>query len=136
MEREPLLPYINPRRPQRSPPTPLSLAPSPENNEITIPPLPLPPSKELKDRLIFGSPLTSPSRFKDSSSSTLLDALSVTSPKPTKSNLDDENFNLDPQKYNFDVENRHSWLIDPNYLVPKSNLHRSKTAPGPQLWLS
>ncbi|KAL2555615.1 Two-pore potassium channel 3 [Forsythia ovata] len=39
MEKEPLLPYVSPRRPQPSPPPPLSLCPLPENNEITIPPL-------------------------------------------------------------------------------------------------
>ncbi|CAA2993049.1 two-pore potassium channel 3-like [Olea europaea subsp. europaea] len=132
MEKEPLLPYINPRRSQPSPPPAFSLVPLPENNEITIPPLSSTPSKELKDRFIFGSPLLSSSPLKDSSFSTLLDALtlSVTSPKPTKSNLDDERMNLDPQKSNLDVGNRHSWLIDPNYSVPKINLHRCKTAPA------
>ncbi|KAL2548864.1 Uncharacterized protein Fot_10394 [Forsythia ovata] len=39
MEKESLLPYVSPRRPQPSPPQPLSLCPLPEDNEITIPPL-------------------------------------------------------------------------------------------------
>ncbi|KAL3833602.1 hypothetical protein ACJIZ3_008338 [Penstemon smallii] len=119
MEKEPLLSYISPRRPQPSPPPPPpSLFPLPEDDEITIPPPPLTPSsKELKERLIFGSPSSSSSSIfsKDSSSSSsLIDALTLS-----------QNSNTDA-----DLENQQSWLIDPNYPAFKSNLHRSKTAPA------
>ncbi|XP_073048216.1 two-pore potassium channel 3-like [Primulina eburnea] len=124
MEKEPLLPYISPRMSQPSPPPPL--CPVPENAEITVPPMPLTPSsKELKDMLIFGSPSSSSSLLKETSSSSILEALtlSLTSPKPSITNIDDERSNLDP-------ENQKSWLRDPNYSASKSNLHRSKTAPA------
>ncbi|KAL2475070.1 Two-pore potassium channel 3 [Abeliophyllum distichum] len=133
MEKEPLLPYVSPRRPQPSPPPPLSLCPLPENNEITIPPLPITPSsKELKERLIFGSPSFASSPLNDCSSSNLLDALtlSLNSPKPSKSNLDNERISIEPQLLNLDQENKQSWLFNPNYTMSKSNLHRSKTAPA------
>ncbi|KAL2252142.1 two-pore potassium channel 3-like [Sesamum indicum] len=135
MEKEPLLPYSSPRRPE--PPPPPLLCPLPEDDEITIPPLLLtPPAKELKDRLIFGSPSasasSSSSQLNDSNSSNLLEALALTlnSPRPSVQNLDNERFNLDQQKPNLDPENQQSWLIDPNYPASKTNLHRSRTAPA------
>ncbi|XP_060192041.1 two-pore potassium channel 3-like [Lycium barbarum] len=103
MEKEPLLPcYLSPRASPR--PTPISLCPLLENNEISVPPLnvPLTPS-ELKERIIFGPP----------------DAKDL----PTSSssvNLENDNNNI-----------QNSWLFDPNYPTwTKSNLHRSKTAPA------
>ncbi|KAI3456059.1 hypothetical protein Pfo_012722 [Paulownia fortunei] len=133
MEKEPLLSYVSPRRPQSSPPPPPpSLCPLPEDNEITIPPLPLTPSsREFKDMLIFGSPSSSSTHLKDSSSN-LLEALTLTltSPKPSIATLENERLNLDQQRTNFDPENQQSWLTDPNYTASKSNLHRSKTAPA------
>ncbi|KAI3466799.1 hypothetical protein Pfo_023462 [Paulownia fortunei] len=132
MEKEPLLPYSSPRRPQPSSPPPL-LCPLPEDTEITIAPLPLTPSsKELKDRLIFGSPSSSSSQLQDSTTSNLLEALALTltSPKRSIQNIDNERFNLDQQRSNIDPENQQSWLIDPNYPASKTNLHRSKTAPA------
>ncbi|KAL0328951.1 UNVERIFIED_CONTAM: Two-pore potassium channel 3 [Sesamum calycinum] len=135
MEKEPLLPYSSPRRPE--PPPPPLLCPLPEDDEITIPPLLLtPPAKELKDRLIFGSPSASASasssQLNDSNSANLLEALALTltSPRPSVQNLDNERFNLDQQKPNLDPENQQSWLIDPNYPASKTNLHRSRTAPA------
>ncbi|CAA2990951.1 two-pore potassium channel 3-like [Olea europaea var. sylvestris] len=140
MEKEPLLLHVNPRWPQPQPqpqqpplPPPVSLCPLPEDNEITIPTLPITPSaKEFKERLIFGSPTYASSPLIDSSSSSLLDALtlSVNSPKPSKSSLDNERINTEPHVSNLDQENKQSWLIDPNYTMSKSNLHRSKTAPA------
>ncbi|XP_058196094.1 two-pore potassium channel 3-like isoform X1 [Rhododendron vialii] len=118
MEKDPLLPYISPRRPQPSPP----LCSVPENDEISLP-LPLNPS-EFKERLIFG-PSSPPS---NDQSSSLVDALTlhVNSPRlsttPSCSSLDSA-FNSDPQ-------NIQSWFNDPNYRWNKSNLHRSKTAPA------
>ncbi|KAG8385334.1 hypothetical protein BUALT_Bualt03G0032000 [Buddleja alternifolia] len=132
MDTEPLLSYRSSRIPPSSP-TPPSLCPLPEHDEITIPPMPLTPSsKELKDMLIFGSP-SSTSHLKDSSSSNLFEALtlSLTSPKSSIPNLlENESVNFDQQKPKFDPENQQSWLIDPNYPASKSNLHRSKTAPA------
>ncbi|CAK9139266.1 unnamed protein product [Ilex paraguariensis] len=120
MEKEPLLPYISPRRPQPSPPPPLYSLP--EDNGISIPPLSVTPS-ELKDLLIFGSSSSS-SPPRDTASS-LVDALTPTlkSTMPSTSSSSDAISNLDPQ-------NQLSWLIDPNYPGTKSNLHRSKTAPA------
>ncbi|KAL7129737.1 hypothetical protein ABFS83_13G088600 [Erythranthe nasuta] len=135
MEKEPLLSYISTRRTQPTtppPPPPSLLCPLPEDDEITIPPLPLTPtSREFKDMLIFGSPSASSSHLKDSSS-TLLDALtlSLSSPKISTPHFENERFNFDQQTSNFDPENQQSWLIDPNYPAWKSNLHRSKTAPA------
>lgn len=127
---EPLLPSSLRRALLPQPPPPISLCPLPENDEITIPPPTVTPSssKELKDMLIFGSPASSSStsHLKDSSSSAILEALtlSVASPRASIPNLDNE------QKSNFDPESQQSWLIDPNFLPTKSNLHRSKTAPA------
>lgn len=105
MEKEPLLPYASPRK---KPPPPL--CPLPEHDEVV---LPLTPSA-IKDRLIFGS--SSPA-----GSSPLLEALTLTlnSPRPSSSSQD-------PQ----DTQPQQSWLIDPNFPVHKTNLHRSKTAPA------
>ncbi|KAA8519554.1 hypothetical protein F0562_013822 [Nyssa sinensis] len=116
MEKEPLVQYFSPRRPQLSPPP--ILCPLPEDDEISLP-LPLTPS-ELKDRLIFGPSSSSPG----DASPSLVDALTQTlnSPKTSTSYLDPTT-NPDPQ-------NQQSWLIDPNYPWNKSNLHRSKTAPA------
>ncbi|XP_011096510.1 two-pore potassium channel 3-like [Sesamum indicum] len=134
MEKEPLLVRVGPRRPQPSPAPlpPPSLCPLPEHNEITIPPVPPTPSaRELKDMLIFGSPSSPASHLIDSSSSNLIEALtlSLTSPRPPLSNLATEWLNVDEQRSNSDPENQQSCLIAPNY--PRSkNLHRSKTAPA------
>ncbi|KAK9267553.1 hypothetical protein L1049_009981 [Liquidambar formosana] len=113
MEKEPLLPYLSPRRK----PLPL-LCPLPENDEISVP-LPLTPS-ELKDRLIFGpSPSSSPQ-----DSSPIVDALTLTlcSPKPSSSSS--------PHPALQDPPPQSSFLIDPNSPWNKGNLHRSKTAPA------
>ncbi|PIN23438.1 Tandem pore domain K+ channel [Handroanthus impetiginosus] len=131
MEKEPLLSYNSPRRLQPLPPPPL--CPLPEHDEITIPTLPLTPtSKEFKDMLIFGSPSSPTAHLKDSSSSNLLEALTLTltSPRPPIANTENEWSNLDQKRPNLDPESQQSWLLDPNYPVCKSNLHRSKTAPA------
>ncbi|KAL8113189.1 hypothetical protein AgCh_020485 [Apium graveolens] len=109
MEKEPLLPFVKPKKLPVSPipipiPIPPPLYPLPENNEISMP---LTPS-EFKERLIFGTPKESLS-----SSSNLVDALTIT---PSSA----ENVKTSHQ----------SWLADPNYPRHKSNLHRSKTAPA------
>lgn len=134
---EPLLSYINTRRPHPSSslPPPI-LCPLPENSEICIPPVPVTPSsKDIKDMLIFGSPSSSSMHvkesIKDSSSTALLEALSLTLTSPRQSTLESERLNHDPQRSYFDQESQQSnWLIDPNYPAFKSNLHRSKTAPA------
>ncbi|KAK4440127.1 Two-pore potassium channel 2 [Sesamum alatum] len=135
MEKEPLLVRLAPRRPQQPSPAPLPpspLCPLPEHNEITIPPVPPTPSaRELKDMLIFGSPSSPSAHLIDSSSSNLIEALtlSLNSPRPPLSNLATEWANVDEQRSNSDHENQQSWLIAPTY--PRSkNLHRSKTAPA------
>ncbi|PSS28992.1 Two-pore potassium channel like [Actinidia chinensis var. chinensis] len=132
MEKEPLLPYLSPRRPQPSPPPP-PLCPLPEDNEISIP-LPLTPS-ELKDRLIFGP--TSPSPSSSSSPkdphTCLVDALNLTLNSPKFSNHSSccsSSSTTSETISNSDPQNQQSWLIDPNYPCGKSNLHRSKTAPA------
>ena len=109
MDKEPLLPYLSPRR--RLSPLPSQLLPLPEHDEVS---LPLTPS-ELKDRLIFGP--SSPQE-----SSPIVEALTLTlnSPKPSSSSSSSL---VDPSGQ--------SWLTDPNYpLFAKTNLHRSKTAPA------
>ncbi|GLT62562.1 hypothetical protein SLA2020_351890 [Shorea laevis] len=122
MEKEPLLPYLSPRR--KPTPLPSLLAPLPEDNEIS---LPLTPSA-LKDRLIFG-PSSSPQE-----SSPIVDALTLSlssprhSPSSSSSSLD---FTTpqDPQSQSL-LQSSQAWLIDPNYSWTKTNLHRSKTAPA------
>ncbi|CAA0832363.1 Two-pore potassium channel 3 [Striga hermonthica] len=125
MEKEPLLSYY--RKPQITPSVPPpSLCPLPEDEEITIPPLPLTPSsREFKDMLIFGSPSSSSSSHLKDSSTNLLEALTLTriSPRCSAANINDGPINIDP-------ESQTSWLVDPNYTFSKSNLHRSKTAPA------
>ncbi|KAH7838498.1 hypothetical protein Vadar_027305 [Vaccinium darrowii] len=120
MEKEPLLPYISPRRPQPSPPSPL--CPLPENDEISLP-LPLTPS-ELKERLIFGP--SSPSSNDQSSS--LVDALTLTVNSPRL--LSTPSCSSSDSTTNSDPQNSQSWFNDPSYRWNKSNLHRSKTAPA------
>lgn len=107
MEKEPLLPYVSPRKKQPPP-----LFTLPEDDEVF---LPLTPT-EFKDRLIFG-PSTSPK-----ASTTLVEALtlSLNSPKPSSSSQNLTAISSDTQ----------SWLVDPNYPCHKTNLHRSKTAPA------
>ncbi|KAK4399315.1 hypothetical protein Sango_1407000 [Sesamum angolense] len=99
MEKEPLLVRVGPRRSQPSPAPlpPPSLCPLPEHNEITIPPVPPTPSaRELKDMLIFGSPSSPTSHLIDSSSSNLIEALtlSLTSPRPPLTDLATEWLNV------------------------------------------
>ncbi|KAL0442561.1 UNVERIFIED_CONTAM: Two-pore potassium channel 3 [Sesamum latifolium] len=81
--------------------------------------------------LIFGSPSSPASHLIDSSSSNLIDALtlSLTSPRPPLSNLGTEWLNVDEQRSSSDPENQQSCLIAPSYPRCK-NLHRSKTAPA------
>ncbi|KAK6797277.1 hypothetical protein RDI58_004979 [Solanum bulbocastanum] len=117
MEKEPLLPsYLSPKASPHTYPSPISLCPLPEHNEISIPPVsvPLTPS-ELKERIIFGPA---------EASATAIDALTLnlTSPDHPASS---SSTNLET------ADNQNSWLIDPNYPSwTKSNLHRSKTAPA------
>ncbi|KAG6419304.1 hypothetical protein SASPL_121520 [Salvia splendens] len=123
---EPLLFNINTGRPLR---------PLPENNEICIPAPITPVSREIKDILIFGSPSSSSSGFKDSNS-IFRDALHASLASPNKiGNIDTERLNLDnnndkQKNSSNDPESLQSWLIDPDYPASKSNLHRSKTAPA------
>ncbi|KAF5738302.1 calcium-activated outward-rectifying potassium channel 3 family protein [Tripterygium wilfordii] len=117
MDKEPLLPYLSPRK--RNPPPPLH--PLPEDGEISLP-LPLTPS-ELKDRLIFGPSSSSPR-----DASPIVDALnmSLNSYRPSSSSLLHE----PPVPESISPSLQQSWLIDPNFLWKKTNLHRSKTAPA------
>ncbi|KAK6154869.1 hypothetical protein DH2020_009117 [Rehmannia glutinosa] len=79
MEKEPLLPISSPIKPQPSPPPPPLLRHLPEYNEISIAPSPLTPSsKELKDRLIFGSDSSSSSQLQNSTTSDIIEALALT----------------------------------------------------------
>ncbi|KAL3520170.1 hypothetical protein ACH5RR_018319 [Cinchona calisaya] len=137
MEKEPLLPYVHPRRPpfspQPSPPPPISLCTLPEDTEITIPPPnnPLTPS-EVKDLLIFGtSPSSSSTTLKDLSSSTLADALTLSLNSPRQTSSEDQKPSCFGEKCNLDQQqSQQSWLTDPNIPWTKGNLHRCKTAPA------
>ncbi|MCD9559041.1 cAMP-dependent protein kinase catalytic subunit tpk3 [Datura stramonium] len=117
MEKEPLLPsYLSPRASPHPYPAPISLCPLPEDDEISIPPAPIPltPS-ELKERIIFGPA---------EATASAIDALTsnFTSPELSASS---SSANLET------TDNQNSWLLDPNYPSwTKSNLHRSKTAPA------
>lgn len=121
MEKEPLLPYLSPRK--RTPLPPPLLCPLPEDDEISLP-LPLTPS-ELKDRLIFGPSSSSPR-----DPSPLVEALtfSLNSPRPSSSNQDFNSFLDSPQLQQH--HHQQSCFVDPNYPWKKTNLHRSKTAPA------
>lgn len=135
MDKEPLLPHLNPARVRLSPP-PISLCTLPEDNEITVPSYPLTPS-ELKDRIIFGASPTSPSIcVNDSSSANIVDALTLNVNSPMKcpfsssSSSSDLNSHFPPETANLDAQGQPNWLTDPNIPWPKGNLHRSKTAPA------
>uniref|UniRef100_A0A2P2Q506 Calcium-activated outward-rectifying potassium channel n=1 Tax=Rhizophora mucronata TaxID=61149 RepID=A0A2P2Q506_RHIMU len=121
MEKEPLLPYLSPRRRSAQPPLP-PLCPLPEENEISIP-VPLTPS-EIKDLLIFGP--SSPS-VKDSNH--FIDALTLSLTSPISSSSNQE-FNIANQESVQQQQQLQSWLLDPSYSRTKTNLHRSKTAPA------
>ncbi|KAB2025659.1 hypothetical protein ERO13_D06G141200v2 [Gossypium hirsutum] len=133
MENDPLLLYASPRK-KPTPPSPLF--PLPEHNEVSLP-VSLTPS-ELKDRLIFGP--SPPPSLSPIDSSPIFDALtsSLQSPRPSSSsssppqdtvvNLQDPL--LQPTQLNSPTPAPASWLIDPDFIWEKSNLHRSKTAPA------
>lgn len=132
MDKEPLLPHLNPARIRVSPP-PISLCPLPEDNEITIRPYPLTP--EFKDRLIFGASPASPSSIctNDSSSANIVDALTLNINSPSLSSLpssSDPNSPYFSESSNLDAHGQPTWLTDPNIPWRKGNLHRSKTAPA------
>ncbi|KAB2078223.1 hypothetical protein ES319_A06G147300v1 [Gossypium barbadense] len=133
MENDPLLLYASPRK-KPTPPTPLF--PLPEHDEVSLP-VSLTPS-ELKDRLIFG-PSPPPSSLSPIDSSPIFDALasSLQSPRPSSSSSppQDTVVNLQdplsqPTQLNSPTPAPASWLIDPDFIWEKSNLHRSKTAPA------
>ncbi|XP_051128225.1 two-pore potassium channel 3-like [Andrographis paniculata] len=132
MEKQPLLSYIKTRRPPPTPSSSSTLCPLPEDDEITIPPPITPSAKDLKDILIFGSPSTATAHLRDTSSSNLLEALtlSLSSPHPAASNLDYDKPTFDQLKPNSDLENQQLWLNELIYPVTKSHLHRAKTAPA------
>ncbi|XAR59309.1 hypothetical protein NMG60_11015093 [Bertholletia excelsa] len=115
MEKEPLLPFLSPRRPNPPPP----LCPVPECNEISVNLTP----PELKDRLIYG-PCSASS---EDLSPNVLDALTLTlsTPKSLISSTSPSSFPNTP-----DHQNPQSCLTDPSYPWHKSHLHRSKTAPA------
>ncbi|CAK7350268.1 unnamed protein product [Dovyalis caffra] len=123
MEKEPLLPYLSPRK--RTPQPPLPLCTLPEDDEISLP-LPLTPS-ELKDRLIFGPSSASP---RDPSPLVEALTLSLNSSIPSPSNQDFNSFLDCPQLQHQQQQQHQSWLVDPNRSWKKTNLHRSKTAPA------
>ncbi|KAD3337820.1 hypothetical protein E3N88_33341 [Mikania micrantha] len=103
MDKEPLLPANTPKSQSL-------LCTLPENDEISIP-LSLTPS-ELKDMLIFGSPREP-----------IVDALALSLNNNSNSNsIINPNGGCDPEQV--------AWLLDPNYSIGKTNLHRSKTAPA------
>ncbi|KAD3337756.1 hypothetical protein R6Q59_027436 [Mikania micrantha] len=103
MDKEPLLPANTPKSQSL-------LCTLPENDEISIP-LSLTPS-ELKDMLIFGSPREP-----------IVDALALSLNNNSNSNsILNPNGGCDPEQV--------AWLLDPNYSIGKTNLHRSKTAPA------
>ncbi|XP_057949939.1 two-pore potassium channel 3-like [Malania oleifera] len=120
MEKEPLLPYLSPRR--KAPPPPPPLCPLPENNEVSVP-ISLTPS-ELKERLIFGPSSSSP----QDPSPLLADVLAQTlnSPRPSSSSTP---IFQDPKQHEQQPQQQ-SWLTDPNISCKKGSLHRSKTAPA------
>lgn len=131
MDKEPLLPHVNPARIRLSPP---SLCPLPEDDEITIPPYPL-TSSELKDRIIFGASPASPSSIcvNDSSSANIVDALALNVNSPSLSHFpssSDPNSHYFSENSNLDSQGQPTWLTDPNIPWHKGNLHRSKTAPA------
>ncbi|KAJ7968873.1 Two-pore potassium channel like [Quillaja saponaria] len=112
MEKEPLLPYVSPKKKL----TPPQLCSLPEHDEIK---LPITPSS-FKDRLIFG-----PCSPHDCSP--IVDALTLSLNSPRTS----ASFSQDPSApQDFQSQSSQSWLIDPNYPRNKTNLHRSKTAPA------
>ncbi|KAL2930744.1 Two-pore potassium channel 3 [Bienertia sinuspersici] len=136
MENDSLLPLIR----QQIPPPPLSLSSLPENEEVSVSFTP----SELKDRLIFGPSFSSPRDipvnvqhpFHSSSSTSLLEALSLnSSPKPASPSSEYHHLsflfdNSQEQQQQQQQQQQLQWLIDPNYKLRKSNLHRSKTAPA------
>ncbi|KAG6642231.1 two-pore potassium channel 3-like [Carya illinoinensis] len=121
MEKEPLLPYLSPRKKPLPPPV---LAPLPEHDEIS---LPLTPST-LKDRLIFG-----PASSSLQDASPFVDALNLSLSSPRLSSCSSSSLEpsspQDPQSQSL-LQSPKSWLVDPNYPWTKTNLHRSKTAPA------
>lgn len=126
MENDPLLPYLSPRQSPAPPPPPPPLCPLPEDDEISLH-FCLTPS-ELKDRLIFG-PSSQSSLDPESSvlSETLnlnpKESISIPSYPPSSSSSFEPLINQEQDK-------TQSWLIDPNFVLKKGNLHRSKTAPA------
>ncbi|KAM7524954.1 hypothetical protein LguiA_014856 [Lonicera macranthoides] len=124
MEREPLLPYVKTRR--TYPPPPPSPAPAPpppllplrEDEEFSLPHVPLTPL-QLKDRLIFGPAAATP-RNPQSNSSSFVDALNLTLNSP-KSSIADPTPRppIPPPQQSF---------LNPNRR--KKGLHRAKTAPA------
>lgn len=147
MEKEPLLPFLSPRC---SVPAPSLLFSLPEENEISLPlsltqsefkdrlifgqpeeneislPLSLTPS-ELKDRLIFG-PSSPPSL--DPQSSTPSETITPTPKASTPSFAPCSSASFESLINLQDQEKTQSWLIDPNYVWKRGNLHRSRTAPA------
>ncbi|XP_074269722.1 two-pore potassium channel 3-like [Silene latifolia] len=141
MEKEPLLPLLRNQHLQVTPPPPLTLSALPENEEISV--SLTPSAAAYKDRLIFG-----PVEHHPSSSSNLLDALSLSasSPKPLSPFHNAQSCGYSVQNCNFSVyddgnsvpfiveqpqsEHQQQWLVDPNYKWRKTNLHRSRTAPA------
>ncbi|CAN0910912.1 Two pore potassium channel c [Linum grandiflorum] len=109
MDKEPLLPFASPRFRPPPPPPPLCFCPLPENDEFSLPTtVPMTPS-ELKDHLIFG-PFTPSPHESASASSMVVEALTLSQSSPR-------------------TPTPISAASEYDYF-PKSNLHRSRTAPA------
>ncbi|XP_057536591.1 two-pore potassium channel 3-like [Amaranthus tricolor] len=142
MEEDHFLPLLRQQVPP--PPPPLTLPRLPENEEASISLTPY----EFKDLLIFGpslpSPRESPVTIQHTPSTSLLEALSFSSPPklpPSPSEFHHLSFLFDPQDHHHHQqqeqeqfpsynEPQKQWLVDPNYKCKKTNLHRSRTAPA------
>lgn len=131
MDKDHLLPLLNPRNshqtplpPPSPPPPPLTLSPLPENEVLDVD-LPVATPSSFKDRLIFGPTISPDDPHGPGTSASLLEALTL-----SLSSSQCENHVQEPQHRA--LVPQHPSLIDSNQdlLRSKSNLHRSKTAPA------
>ncbi|KAL8130343.1 hypothetical protein V2J09_019498 [Rumex salicifolius] len=124
MEKEPLLPLLNPRTPAPPPPPPpLLLSALPENEEVTHGFTP----SSLKERLIFGPSLSAD----EQPSPSLYEALaSYSSPRPSFDADSSSSTAFDPQNLQPSQHFPPAAAPGPFLFTNRSNLHRSKTAPA------
>ncbi|GAB4828649.1 cAMP-dependent protein kinase catalytic subunit tpk3 [Ancistrocladus abbreviatus] len=118
MEKEPLLPSLSHRISQiPTPPPPITLSPVLEDEKVSL----LTPSA-LKDRLIFG-PSLKPDDYHSSSSSSLIEALTISLSSPRASPSSSGHLQQ-PQQVS------QPWVTGPNFSWKKKFIHRAKTAPA------